>query len=150
MQQADSAHSATGALASSGNTENHSATRRGMLTAFVALPAVALAGSGAAAVARRSSGAPNNASPVMAAIAAEIAVCERYGDLPHDLEFTHPALHAVEDQRLTEAWDRFVEAEPENWHDVIAQISHLTEDGEFGLLEEHTVLMLRRMRKLAA
>jgi hypothetical protein len=86
----------------------------------------------------------------MAAIEAELAACHRYDDLPADLESTDPVAHAAEEQRLNAAWDHLIAAEPESWHDLIAQVSHLTNDAEYGLQDEQTALILRRMRRLAA
>lgn len=150
MQQADSAHSATRSHESPSNTENYSATRRGMLTAFVALPALAAAVPATAMGMRPAVAAPNDHSPVMAAIKAELAACYRYDSLPADLESTDPIAHAAEEQRLNAAWDHLIAAEPESWDDLIAQVSHLTNEAEFGLKDEQTAMILRRMRRLAA
>lgn len=150
MQQAECAHSATNSLTSPSNIDNQSATRRGMLTALAALPTFTLGASAMAVVVDHTLEAPRRASPVMVAIAAEIAACQRFNELPSDLEATNPALHAAEEDRLMIAGDRVVSAEPTNWRDLIAQVSHLTEEGSYGLSEEHMPLILRRMRGLAA
>jgi hypothetical protein len=155
MQQADRAHSATGTFASPDNPNPITvfmASRRSVLAGtFGAIgTSVLVAAPVIAAPAVITVLAVSAVTPVMAAITAEIAACERYDGLPPDLEQTNPTLHAAEEQLLTVAWDRMVQAEPENWHDLIAQVSHLTEDGEFDLLEGHMPLILRRMRRLAA
>lgn len=150
MQQAKCAHSGAKTAESSGNIDNLHATRRGMLTVLAALPIFSVSASAVAAVADRTRASSEWASPVMAAIAAEKLACQRFNELPSDLEATNPALHAAEEDRLMIAGDGVVSAEPTDWRDLIAQVSHLTEDGSYGLPEEHMPLILHRMRRLAA
>lgn len=140
MQQATSAHSATGTLASSGKIENHSATRRGFLGSLAVLPAVAAIPALAATL-------PGETA-VMAAARANAAAEAAFSALPNDLETTDPATHAAYEDAMLKSYEHCLSQTPENWADFATLLSVATDEGEWALDERHAGPFMRHARRL--
>lgn len=134
MQQADRALSATGMIASPGNENEISASRRGLMLGVVAMTALA----SVPAVA-----APTAFQRILRECKAAIAHLD---SVPY--EFNDPVYDRAWN-RYEAAWDALVAAEPGTVSEFVAKFEVLAvQEGDVSITDEQTVVLLADCRRL--
>lgn len=136
MQQADRALSATGMIASPGNENEISASRRGLMLGVVAMTALASVPAVAAPTAFQRAVLKNQRAEA------------RFNAIPYDLELRDPAEHAAQEDALMIAWNGVVQATPADWQEFARKFALLAEEDGEAMTAENAVALLADCRRL--